>query len=83
MLQELNREAVLLRQGLLQRVDRIETLKASHPHKRLFVLSAAYDLYSVMLDIRQAGKSLLPKVSWCMEHLQAIKVNERQIISTA
>jgi hypothetical protein len=50
--QELNTEGVLLRKGLLHKVDRIDVLRASHPHKRLFVLSAAYDVYSSLLDIR-------------------------------
>ncbi|KAF5842744.1 hypothetical protein DUNSADRAFT_5510 [Dunaliella salina] len=52
-LQELHSAAVVLRQHLLQKVGRVATLEASHPHKRLYVLAAAFDVYNTLFDIRQ------------------------------
>eukprot|EP00967_Tisochrysis_lutea_P090985 scaffold130384_cov15-Tisochrysis_lutea.AAC.3 len=50
--QELHTAAVVLRQHLLQKVGRVATLEASHPHKRLYVLAAAYDVYTTLFNIR-------------------------------
>lgn len=53
--QELQAHALALRRGVERRVERVQTLEAAQPRKRLLVLGAAYDVYSLLHSVRWAG----------------------------